>query len=331
MCWRSLLGAFQLIVVRLRVDASIHEFVRCSMASIPHPIPYQGSKRLLAPLILEHFPEQVHTLYEPFAGSGALSLAAAARHKAKRYVLGDSLTELIDVWNWILDQPVRLADDYQRLWERQHDDPVAFYNAVRDEYNELGGPARLLFLLARCVKNSVRFNRHGEFNQSPDKRRLGTAPERMRKNVLGAHDLLTGKTQALSADYSSLLALATPSDLVYMDPPYQGTSGSRDQRYYQQLDLERFIEELAALRSRGVPFIISFDGRSGTKTYGPNLPKFLNLTRLEIHAGRSAQATLNGADDETYESLYLSPELSKRMRDTKISVSGVLEQPTFNF
>ncbi|MBM3879048.1 MAG: TIR domain-containing protein [Verrucomicrobia bacterium] len=45
---------------------------------VPHPIPYQGSKRNLAPAILGYFPERVGTLIEPSAGSAALGLASAS-------------------------------------------------------------------------------------------------------------------------------------------------------------------------------------------------------------------------------------------------------------
>ncbi len=38
------------------------------IARVPHPIPYQGSKRNLAPAILGYLPERVGTQIEPFAG-----------------------------------------------------------------------------------------------------------------------------------------------------------------------------------------------------------------------------------------------------------------------
>ena len=57
-------------------------------------------------------------------------------------------------------------------------------------------------------------------------------------------------------------------------------------------------------------FAVSYDGRTGDKTYGAPLPDSLGLTHLEIEAGRSTQSTLLGRDDITYESLYLSPELA---------------------
>ncbi len=43
---------------------------------VPQPIPYQGSKRYIAKVILAFFPKAVETLFEPFAGSAAVSLAA---------------------------------------------------------------------------------------------------------------------------------------------------------------------------------------------------------------------------------------------------------------
>jgi len=191
-------------------------------------------------------------------------------------------------------------------------DPRGFYDEIRAAYNRDPEPARLLFLLARCVKNAVRFNREGLFNQSPDKRRLGTRPPRMAQSILGAHALLKGRTTVSSGDYWATTKRATPDDLVYMDPPYQGTSGSKDQRYFEQLDLGRFVNFLEELLARRVPFIISFDGRTGKKKYGEDLPEHLGLKRVELEAGRSSQATLNGRSERTVESLYLSPTLRRR-------------------
>ncbi|MGH8281278.1 MAG: DNA adenine methylase, partial [Gammaproteobacteria bacterium] len=45
---------------------------------IPHPFPYQGSKRVIARYILPHFPRDVNRLIEPFCGASAVSIAAAA-------------------------------------------------------------------------------------------------------------------------------------------------------------------------------------------------------------------------------------------------------------
>ena len=278
--------------------------------SVIHPIPYQGSKRKLAPRILGYFPQKVRTLYEPFAGSGAVTLAAAAGDRAERFILGESLPALATVWQMIIVDPQRLIEEYTQIWRGQGETPNAYFHQVRAEFNDEGGAARLLFLLTRCVKNTVRFNRQGQFNQSADKRRRGTRPERMAKHLMAANRLLEDRAECLVGDYSQLCAQAQPTDLVYLDPPYQGTSGQRDKRYHQTLDRPRFIRELEGLLARRVPFLVSFDGRTGERTYGPHLPEHLGLTRVELSAGLSSQSTLSGRTEETVESLYLSPHLT---------------------
>ena len=54
-------------------------------------------------------------------------------------------------------------------------------------------------------------------------------------------------------------------------------------------------------------------GKTGEKSHGKLLPDFLSLKHLHIKAGRSSQATLLGNNDETIESLYLSPALIERL------------------
>ena len=277
---------------------------------IAHPIPYQGSKRRLAGQILRYAPTPIQTLYEPFAGSAAITLAAAASGRAQRYVLGDRLQPLIELWNEVLERPHELATAYTDLWHAQHFDPRGFFEQVRSDYNQSAGSARLLYLLARCVKNAVRFNAAGAFNQSADHRRLGTKPERMKRHILLAHQHLEGRTRAVATDFSATLATAKPGDLVYLDPPYQGTSQGKDRRYVASLTRERLIGELERLRSRGVATIVSYDGSTGTRRYGTPLPAELGLRRIELKAGWSSQATLNGRRAQTVESLYLSPEVA---------------------
>lgn len=51
------------------------------MTRLPHPIPYQGSKRKLAPMIDDYLPDGIDTFYEPFAGSAAMTIYAA-HHRA---------------------------------------------------------------------------------------------------------------------------------------------------------------------------------------------------------------------------------------------------------
>lgn len=283
-------------------------------SQVPHPIPYQGSKRALAPRILalvqgQHFEK----LYEPFAGSAALTLAASKLRIADKFVIADSLSPLVALWKQIVSKPDRLASEYEEIWRGQTEGDTRYYFQVRDEYNRTGGPARLLYLLARCVKNSPRFNGEGLFNQSADKRRLGMRPEKMRRELSGASALLSGRSRILGGDFEATLKSASGADLVYLDPPWQGTTDGPHKRYHQGLSRDRLISALEDLNSRRIPFLLSYDGRCGDKTYGEPLPARLRLTHMELHAGRSSQATLAGRSEDTVESLYISPALARRV------------------
>ncbi len=282
-------------------------------ANVPHPIPYQGSKRWLAPAICGCIPPNTQTLYEPFAGSAAVSLYAAAAGSARRFVLGDLHTPIADLWDAIIQSPNDLADEYERLWIEQAAVGKGHFSQVRSAFNRSPQPSTFLYLLARCVKAAIRYNRNGEFNNTADHRRRGARPETMRGNIVRAAKLFAGKTKVLNAPYLDTLGDATTADVIYLDPPYQGTSGERDNRYVKGMIFTQFCEGLQQLADRDLSLMISYDGRVGDKIYGQRLPPRLKLRLFEIKAGRSTQETLLGRDGVTYESLYISESLLERI------------------
>ena len=285
------------------------------MTQVPHPFPYQGSKRAIARYILPFVPRDVARLVEPFCGSAAVSIAAASQKLTSDFWLNDIDPALMTLWSWILECPEELTSGYEQLWNEQHPDRKEFFFRIRDEFNTSHQPHHLLYLLARIVKGSVRYSSQGLFNQSPDNRRSGMRPAKMRKQVLGVSSLLGQKTRLTTLHFRELLPLVEREDLVYLDPPYQGTSFTRDHRYYTGVSYDDLTDALAFMNDVGVSYILSYDGRTGDKSHGKPLPKTLNLTHHDVYAGRSSQATLLGDSRETVESLYLSPALVQRLRD----------------
>ena len=289
----------------------------------PQPIPYQGSKRRIAEKILRYFPRDVSRLVEPFAGSAAVSIAAAARGWAGRFWINDGNRPLIALWREIIGRPEDIAKRYEKLWNDQLGREREFFDQVRARFNRSHDSADFLYLLSRCVKAAVRYNGRGEFNNTPDNRRKGARPDGMRRRIRLAADLLFGRSRLSAWDYSKVLSQCTRQDLVYLDPPYQGVSGigmnasgasgGRDSRYLPKVDHDQFCQELDKLSRRSIKFIVSYDGRTGARAFGHPLPRSLGLLQLEIRAGRSAQATLLGRNEITYESLYLSPALAESM------------------
>lgn len=279
---------------------------------VSQPFQYQGSKRAIAPTIVEHL-QITHdsVLVEPFAGSAAVSIRAAIDGRGKKFWLNDCNEPLMDLWRAILDEPESLIAQYRNLWTAQRTDPKHFYLEVRDRFNREHDPADFLYLLARAVKGSIRYNSAGEFNQSPDNRRLGTHPKTLAKRIGFISKTMSMKcvTRVTSMDYQDMLSFYESGQIWYLDPPYEGVSGLRDSRYANAVDrqdFERFLKELVMAE---VPFVLSYDGQTGDKVYGPPLPSELGLQRLELDAGRSATSTLLGREERTIEVIYVSTPL----------------------
>lgn len=285
------------------------------MKGLPHPIPYQGSKRRLTPVIGRYLPENIRVFYEPFAGSAAMTVYAAYHRRAERFVVADSFAPIVVLLRSIVEDPGRTAARYREVWEGQREGGSGYFNEIRRRYNEGRDSIDLLYLICRCVKNAVRFNGHGCFTQSVDKRRLGMHPDKMLSAMSGVSSILRGRTEFRLGDWQETSMDVRPDDFVYMDPPYLGISIGRDKRYHRQIMREELVEGLENLRRRNVPFALSYDGMTGGRTYGPPLPESLGLTRLLLHAGTSSQATLSGRNEETVESLYVTPGLAEATND----------------
>lgn len=283
-----------------------------ALADVPHPFPYQGSKRALAHAVLRFLPPDTATLVEPFAGSGAISIAARYARLAEAAVVNDVNEPLMAMWQRIVDDPTGLADEYEALWNRSLDDPKAFFLAKRAEFNETFEPAILLYLLNRIVKGAVRYGKTGAFNQSADNRRLGAKPTTVRDRLTRTSKVMRG-TRIHSGSYESLLTGADTADVVYLDPPYQGVTKVADHRYMAGLVREDFEQVLHRANANGVSYIVSYDVIRADNKYGEQLDTGLGLTHLHLVAGRSAQSTLSGGTEVTIESLYLSPALVKRL------------------
>lgn len=82
---------------------------------IPYPIPYQGSKRRLASLMMRYLPARFNRLVEPFSGSAAFSMALACRDAGKTFWLNDADTALMALWHEILFNAAHLGARYAKL------------------------------------------------------------------------------------------------------------------------------------------------------------------------------------------------------------------------
>ena len=283
----------------------------------PHIVQYQGSKRLLAPQILQYMPRKFRRLVEPFAGMAAITIAVSQQERAEQYVVNDINEPLIGLLKCAVESPMSLQNEYASVWQQQFEfegGSVNHFYKIRDEFNAGNqSPANMLYLLARCVKGSVRYGSNGKFNQSPDKRRYGTSPKTLKPNLEAISYFLKGKTTFFSMDYREILNSCQEGDIVYMDPPYQGVSNTRDSRYLSGISYNDFVMAIDELNRKNIDFIISYDGQCGDKQYGEDLPSELGLQKVLLNAGLSSQSILLGKKLTTFEALYVSDGLKENI------------------
>lgn len=280
---------------------------------VPHIVQYQGSKRMLAPQILQYMPRRFHRLVEPFAGMAAITIAAASEKRADAYYINDLNEPLVNMLKAAINDPDTLIAEYTNVWEQQFeygDEHVQHFYEIRGKFNSgEKTPANMLYLLARCVKGSVRYGKDGNFNQSPDKRRHGTSPKTLAGNVRDISIILKNKAEFSALDYRDVFENAKSGDLIYMDPPYQGVTNAKDNRYLSGVPFDEFAEALDKLNRKGIDYLISYDGMCGDRGYGHELPRELGCKKILLNAGLSSQAILLGKREVTFEALYLSRSL----------------------
>ena len=85
------------------------------IGKIPHIVQYQGSKRILAPRILQYMPIKFDRLLEPFSGMAAISIAAAYDNRTDAYVINDINSPLIEMLWEAVEHPQKLIDSYTDL------------------------------------------------------------------------------------------------------------------------------------------------------------------------------------------------------------------------
>jgi DNA adenine methylase len=286
--------------------------------NIPHPFPYQGSKRKIAPQIIERCQlSSINCVVESFAGTAAITLALLHLGIVDNAVINDKNEHIYLLWKEIHDNPSQLCDLYEYHWNNQLSDPKGYFIDMRNKLNNEYAPEVFLYILARIVKGAVRYSQKGMFSQSCDNRRLGMKPDKMRQNILSVSRLIKDRVSIQNRCYTDkdLYASDGANTLVYLDPPYQGVSFTADKRYIDGVAYEDFSNFLEKRLEHNPHIVISYDGMVGDRVIGKMLPETLPLDHYYINAGQSAQETLIGRSATTFESLYISKTISKTPAD----------------
>ncbi len=261
-------------------------------------IKWSGSKRSQSKQIKSYLPDTFNTYFEPFIGGGSMLYAI----QPQIAVCGDICKPLIDLWNQIKSNPNELVEAYRSRWTRLQEEGYTVYYEIRDAFNRDQRPEDLLFLSRTCVNGLIRFNSNGEFNNSLHHTRPGIAPERLEKIIIDWSSHIQC-ADFKAGDYRESSNAAQKGDLIYLDPPYFHTRG----RYYGTIDYEEFLSYLDDLNSRGIKYMLSFDGTRGDADYTVDLPTELYKRHEMIPSGNSSfKKVMDKQSQQVHESLYLN-------------------------
>lgn len=271
-------------------------------------IKWSGSKRSQAKDIINHFPKEINTYYEPFCGGASVLRALLESDiKVNKYVCSDLNKGLIDLWNKIKYNPKEVADYYEKLWYEMNGNTSnnkaykrTYFENVRARYNTEHNPLDFMFIMRTTTNGMPRYNANGEFNNSFHITRDGIKPEKLR-NIINEWSELLLKYDVIFICSSFEDIKPNEDDFMYLDPPYAGTKGM----YFGGFDNQLLFEWLR--NDVKCQWIMSYDGISGNIDNTYTVPEDLYDEHVYLKSGNSSFKRVIGKskDSIVYESLYI--------------------------
>ena len=196
------------------------------IAAVKPVVKWAGGKRQILPKMLINLPEQWNRYFEPFAGGAAMFLALRNTNLMKSAIIGDSNSELVNLYLEIRDNPEGLNSTIGSI---KYTNERQSYTSARAKFNTIKGSedskteraALFLYLNRHCFNGLWRVNSNGNFNVPFGKYRNPSIPnpEEIMKFSGSLQDV-----EIRCGDFQSTVAGIQPGDFVYFDPPYEPVS-----------------------------------------------------------------------------------------------------------
>ncbi len=242
-----------------------------------------GNKQKQADSIIEFFPKQFGTYFEPFLGSGGV-LGVLAPKKA---IASDAFSPLVQIWQTLHSNRELLKQQYAERYALMAQlGKKTAYEKVLANYNKKPNGADLLFLCRACYGGVVRFRKNDGHMSTPVGVHNPVSPESFGKRVEIWYARTQG-TRFLHLDFAEAMDRAKKGDLIYCDPPY---ADSQAILYgAQAFSLQRLFDSIASCKARGVYVALSIDGTkySGRKLCDIAIPDGLFEREEFVNVGRS--------------------------------------------
>lgn len=245
-------------------------------------VKWAGGKRALVPEIAKALPETFGTYWEPFLGGGAAFFALDSR--ITKAELSDANVELIITYQMVktkCDELIAALREHATQHSRSH------YRRVRDKQHGEQDPvllaSRFIYLNKTCFNGLYRVNKAGRFNV-PIGRHKNPAISGAENLAAAAEVLSKARLRVLSFEKIA----PQPDDVIYCDPPYDGTFTGYTGTGFSDDDQTALRDCCKKWREAGAHVIIS---NSDTE-FVHDLYK--DFTVRKVHSVRSINSDANG-------------------------------------
>ena len=201
------------------------------------------------------------------------------------------------------------------------------YYEIRQQYNdyidrnEYSDKRTIIFywITRTCFNGLIRYNpKTNHFNASFHVGgRFGITPNELQLVfeswgcVIDSFIKNGGTIEFVNKSYNDVICDAKEGDVVYMDPPYENTTGMY---FCKELDTKYFWNVLSKLNDRKVKWLLSYDGISGNNDLTADVPN-LYVRHEYVNAGHSSFKKLKSKTtkekknkDIVKDSLYMNYE-----------------------
>lgn len=212
---------------------------------------WAGNKTAIMSELKKHLPDGPR-LVEPFAGSCAVMMETDYPH----YLVADINPDLINLYQVIKEDVISFIHLVERIFskfttEEDYYKCRQFFNTVPLE--PIKKAAYFLFLNRHCYRGLCRYNQRGLFN---------VPYGNYKKPYLPVDEIRTFAEKAvratfICASYDETLAMLQAGDVVYCDPPYNGTFSGYHTAGFSDDDQYDLASILVRRSSEGHPIIVS--------------------------------------------------------------------------
>lgn len=203
----------------------------------------------LAPTIKAYLEETGGDYYEPFMGGGAMALALGLPDMQ----LNDVIEDLVKTYRAVRDNPIDVVLLLSELRDWGTEESNYYSVRATEPGKDIEVAARMIYLNMHCFNGLWRTNKKGQMNAAYGKQ-SGKLTDSLFERIGEASKALK-HADIYEGDFEPVVKQAGEGDLVYVDPPYDGTYAGYSEGGFCGVSQDRLASELCEAHKKGVAFI----------------------------------------------------------------------------